>query len=74
MFANFCETTKEINANPVKLQVNTLPQINNKRVKGREAIIPGLTDGVFMEILKNHTNSAKSWQKQLDKVTFFYFT
>ena len=69
VFKNFCVSTKETNANPVTVNVENLPQINNKKVRGREATIPGLTTEIFMEILKNHKNSAKSWQKQLEKVT-----
>lgn len=49
-----------------------LPQINNKTIRGRDALIPGLSEEIFLEILQYHPHRVKHWQKQLDKVKFHY--
>lgn len=52
----------------MNLQIESMPQINNKKLRGRDATIPDLTEEIFNDIIQNHKHSTKHWEKQLQKV------
>ena len=68
VFKEFCKAAKLQLSNPVSTAAKDLPKIHQSRNGNNQSVIKGLTNELVYDIIQNHENSSRSWEKQIEKV------
>ena len=72
VFRSFCQAAKEALLQPINTSPQILPRIHQLGDGHLSEIIKTLSKPCAIDIISNHENSAKSWEKQIVKVTLLF--